>query len=238
MKVARFKNGPEIFFSFQGEGENCGRPSVFVRLSGCNLSCVWCDTPYTWDSKRFNRAEETMELSVEEAARAVTAHGCKNVVLTGGEPMLQQRELAELMRRLKPEGYFFEVETNATILPSAEFDALIGQYNCSPKLANSSVALKLRERPEALKFFAKSAKANFKFVVANPADLDEILQLTNKCQALTGQSLTGRVFLMSEARTKQELAEKETWLTEICKQNGFFYSDRLHIRLYGDRRGV
>lgn len=236
--MSKFGGGPEIFFSFQGEGKNCGRPSVFVRLSGCNLACVWCDTPYTWDWKKFRREEEAMELGVEEVAhqilRLAAKHfSCKNIVLTGGEPMLQQRELAELMRLLNSEGeFFFEVETNTTILPSAEFDTLIDQYNCSPKLGNSSNSKKWRESPKVYRFFTPHPKAFFKFVVAHPSDLQEILAL-----AAVYKIPKEKIYLMPEGTTAPELAEKQEWLPAACTQNGFLFSPRLHIEKFGNRRG-
>lgn len=236
MKIARFQKEAEIFFSIQGEGKNCGRPSVFVRLSGCNLACGWCDTPYTWDWKKFRREEEATELGVEEVAREILKDRCKNIVFTGGEPMLQQRALTALMRRLRPkgnEGFFFEVETNATILPSAEFDALIDQYNCSPKLSNSSNAKRLRERPAVYQRFAHHPKAFFKFVIASELDLQEILGL-----AAAYQIPKEKIYLMPEGTAARALQEKKKWLTGACKKNGFLFSPRLHIEKFGDRRGV
>lgn len=233
MKLARLNDRPEIFYSVQGEGKNAGTPSIFVRLSLCNLHCVWCDTPYTWDWKKFDKEKEIIEVSVKEVAEEMQKFPCKNVVLTGGEPMLQQNELVLLMSELKPDFYHFEVETNGTIIPSDELDRLMGQYNCSPKLENSGNSLKEREREEALRFFAKSPKTTFKFVMKNKNDLEEVVPLMKKYRISAD-----KVTLMPEGRTVESLKEKEDWLLPLCGEMGFHFSDRLHIHRFGDRRGV
>lgn len=184
-----------------------------------------------------------MELNVEEVAREILKHPCKNIVFTGGEPMLQQRELVKLMRSLNGEGtekgekFRFEVETNATIPPSKEFDALINQYNCSPKLANSSNtksnAKKLRELPQVYRFFADHPKAFFKFVAASQQDLVEILELAG-----TYRIPKEKIYLMPEGITAKALNEKKTWVVAACAKHGFLFTTRLHVEKYGNRRGV
>ena len=108
---------PEIFSSVQGEGVSAGVPSTFVRLATCNLRCAWCDTAYTWDWSRFDRVEQTMELPVEAVAEDVVARAPRNVVITGGEPLIQRRQLFLLISRLKAAGLRIEIETNGTIAP-------------------------------------------------------------------------------------------------------------------------
>lgn len=129
--------------------------------------------------------------------------------------------------------YFFEVETNGTILPSDEFDRLIDQYNCSPKLENSGNPLAERENEKALRFFAESPKATFKFVMKNKKDLEEVLQWAEKYRISAE-----RIYLMPEGRTAESLNEKKDWLLPLCRELGFRFSDRLHIHRFGDRRGV
>lgn len=233
MKLARFENRPEIFSSIQGEGKNAGAPSIFVRLSLCNLHCLWCDTEYTWNWEKFDKKKEIIDVSVEKVAEEIQKFSCKQVVLTGGEPMLQQEELVLLMSRLKPNLYFFEIETNGTIIPSAEFDRLINQYNCSPKLENSGNSLKEREREESLSFFAKTPKATFKFVMKDKSDLEEIVRIMEKYRISAD-----KVYLMPEGRTRESLKEKKVWLLPLCGEMGFHFSDRLHIHRFGDRRGI
>jgi organic radical activating enzyme len=154
------------------------------------------------------------------------------VVLTGGEPLLQEKELGELMDRLREDGeeWFFEIETNGTKMPGADFLAAVDQMNVSPKLANSGMGAELRLKPEVLSGLAATGKTWFKFVVQGEADIAEILKIS-------GIPLE-RVILMPEGRTVEELDKVAAWLAERCRDLGFRFSDRLHVRLWGDRRGV
>lgn len=227
-----------------------GQPSIFVRTSLCNLHCVWCDTDYTWnwlgtrfphqndsrpDYQKFDKKDWLTELPIEAVAAEVLRLPCRNVVLTGGEPMLQQPALVELMRFLKKSAadFHFEIETNGTLVPSAEFDFEIDQYNVSPKLSNAGMTPKQRERAAALRFFAKNPKANFKFVVAEPADLQEVASLVERYGISERQ-----VFLMPEGRSRSVLAARRRWLAEVCKAQGFWYTDRLHVQIWGAKKGV
>lgn len=250
LKLARLNGRPEVFYSIQGEGKSLGWPSIFVRTSLCNLHCVWCDTDYTWNWKgtrfphrndarpgyqKFDKKDWIAECRVDEVAAMVTDFPCHNVILTGGEPMIQQPALTDLMAvlREKSDRYRFEVETNGTLLPSEAFDAAIDQYNVSPKLENSGNGRKLRERPAAYRFFASSPKANFKFVVADPADLEEVLGLIDRFGIAPE-----KVWLMPEGSTRQTLARRRKWLVDICKDYGFRYTDRLHVQIWGSKKGV
>jgi organic radical activating enzyme len=247
IKIAKPDQHPEIFYSIQGEGKNLGQPSIFVRTSLCNLHCRWCDTDYTWNwkgtrfthdkdqepgYKKFDKKEVIAEMSVAEVAELVRQFPCKNVVLTGGEPMIQQEQLVELMEMLGPD-YWFEIETNGTLRPTVEFDALIHQYNVSPKLANSNNPPQLRERPKVYRYFAANPKAVFKFVLTQRSELEEVLSLVNKYEIPPE-----RVYLMPEGTAAAELAAKQTWLVEVCKAEGFHFTSRLHVWIYGDKRGV
>lgn len=227
-----------------------GRPSVFVRTSKCNLHCIWCDTDYTWNWKgtkfehindhrpgyqKFDKKEWIANCDIEHVAQTVAAYPCRNVILTGGEPMLQQAVLVTLMRRLRqtdPE-FRFEVETNGTLIAQAEFDRLVDQYNVSPKLENSNNPKQLRERPKAYHFFAKHSKAFFKFVVSEKNDLSEILELLARYTIAPE-----KVWLMPEGQQKQALNRRRKWLVEVCKTYGFNYTDRLHIQIWGAKKGV
>ncbi|MBL6445836.1 7-carboxy-7-deazaguanine synthase QueE [Fulvivirga sp. 29W222] len=250
MKLAKFNKKAEIFYTIQGEGKNIGRPSIFIRTSLCNLHCSWCDTDYTWNwigtpfkhekdaepgYKKYSKSEYIVQLSVDEIAEELSKINCKNIVLTGGEPLLQQSELLELMHLLRKNGptYRFETETNGTILPSEQFDNLIDQYNVSPKLKNSNNPLKMREKPEVYKFFSGNAKAVFKFVVSSSNDLDEILDLIAR-YAISPE----RVYLMPEGTSTEKLQAKQQWLINECKNHHLNYTDRLHIHIYGNKRGV
>lgn len=250
LHLARLNSRPEIFFSIQGEGKSIGVPSIFVRTSRCNLYCIWCDTDYTWNwigtpfahvndaqpgYRKFDPKDWIEVCPVAQVAEQVAMFPCYNVILTGGEPLLQQPGLIELMaalRRRSP-GYRFETETNGTRLPSAGFDAAIDQYNVSPKLENSANAHRLRERPTVLRYFARSPKANFKFVISSPADLAEVLELIDR-YAISPE----KVWLMPEGTHAAVLAERRLWLVEVCMQYNFRYSDRLHVQIWGNKKGV
>lgn len=149
--------------------------------------------------------------------------------------MLQQSGLCDLMQylRLQDGAYRFEVETNGTLIPTIEFDALIDQYNVSPKLANSNNPQKLREKAAVFRFFARSEKANFKFVVSEKIDLEEVMALIARYE-ITHE----KVWLMPEGTTAAALARRRKWLVEVCKSEGFRFSDRLHIQIWGSKKGV
>ena len=216
----------EIFYSVQGEGMLVGVPSVFVRTSGCNLRCVWCDTPYTsWQP-------EGDERSVEGIAEEVECHGASHVVVTGGEPMIAP-EIAELTRRLS--GHL-TIETAGTVDADVRCDLM----SISPKLANSTPEgrwaaqhERLRHQPEVLKSLMRRFPYQLKFVIAGPEDIAEVSAIVQETSADRE-----RVVLMPEGVDPQVLAERAKWLVEICKQEGFRFSPRLHIDVWGNRRGV
>jgi organic radical activating enzyme len=250
IKLARLNGGPEIFFTVQGEGKSIGRPSVFVRLSLCNLYCYWCDTDFTWNwvgtkfqhqkdglpgYEKFSKDAYMVTLPDEEIIRVIQSYPCDNLVFTGGEPLAQQKELTSLLTSLKSanRAYHFEIETNGTIIPSEEVDRNLDQYNVSVKLANSRVTERERIKPEAIRFFARSAKSNFKFVIDLQSDLDEVLAIVREFEIEKR-----KVYLMPQGINAAALKEKQQWLVEKCKELGFNYTDRIHIHIYGDKRGV
>ena len=229
---------PEIFASIQGEGPSAGQPTAFVRLSRCNLACVWCDTAYTWrftGPDSFDRAANQITLSEADVAARIAALGQSRLVITGGEPLLQAPALARMLALLQTmlPGTYVEVETNGTAAPPPALDALIQQYNVSPKLAHSGNAAELALRPEALAAFADDPRAFFKFVIAEPGDIDEVLALAN-----TYALPRARIFLMPEGRDSATLQSRGRWLADYCSKNELNFSDRLHIHLFGDTRGT
>lgn len=233
LKLSRLASGdPEIFTSLQGEGVSIGVPSVFVRLSLCNLRCSWCDTRYTWDWQRYDPRTEIVAVDLAEIVSRVIAGTARNVVLTGGEPMLQQRALTPVARDLKAAGRRLEVETNGTYRPTAELAALIDQWNVSPKLENSENDRPQREVPSALGWFASTPHAYFKFVIVEPKDLDEARSLIHRYTVPPE-----RVVLMPEGRDTVAMQERSLWLADACCAAGYRFSPRLHVVLWGDRRG-
>lgn len=250
LKLARLGDGPEIFHTLQGEGVSVGRPAVFVRLSLCNLHCRWCDTDYTWNwvgtpfvhdrasepgYMKYQQEEQILTLSPGEVAGQVARWATRRVVLTGGEPLLQQNGLGQLaaeLRAMDP-SYLFEVETNGTLLPGEELDAFISQYNVSPKLGNSGNKAELRLRPQVLEWFATCGKAWFKFVVASPDDVGEIHAVIDRA-GIPNE----RVLLMPEGRTPEAVNTHRDLVVKLCLDNGYTFTDRLHLRLFGARRGT
>ena len=224
MKIA------EIFYSIQGEGMLAGVPSVFVRTSGCNLRCTWCDTPYTsWQP-------EGEERSVESIADEVSAYGASHVVVTGGEPMIAPR-IEELTRGITQH---ITIETAGTVDANVRCDLI----SISPKLANSTPHDReggrwaaqhdrLRYQPGILKRLIERYPYQLKFVITDPADLEEVRAVTAEIGALRE-----RVLLMPEGVEPAVLAERGRWLVESCKREGFRFSPRLHVELWGNRRGV
>jgi 7-carboxy-7-deazaguanine synthase len=227
----------EIFYSIQGEGELTGVPSVFVRTSGCNLRCTWCDTPYaSWNPEGEPR-------SVAQIVAGVQAHRtARHVVLTGGEPMIA-KEIRELAAELKKLGYHITIETAATVGPNGIACDLA---SLSPKLLNSApdpvehAAWRrkheaTRWQPEVVRAWIDAHAYQFKFVVTRPEDVDE---LEHMLTALKRDIPRHRVLLMPEGTSLEKMRERAAWLAEVCKARGYRYAHRLHIELYGNKRGT
>ncbi len=207
-----------------------GVPSVFVRTSGCNLRCTWCDTPYTsWQPEGEDR-------SLDSIAKEVDRYEASHVVITGGEPMIAPR-IEELTRRLTQH---ITVETAGTVDVAVRCDLM----SISPKLGNSTPRdrdggrwadqhERLRYQPEVLKRLMGRYPYQLKFVVGQPGDLVEVGAIVQEIGAAKE-----RVLLMPEGVDPAVLAERGRWLVEICKKEGFRFSPRLHIELWGNRRGV
>jgi 7-carboxy-7-deazaguanine synthase len=219
----------EIFYSIQGEGTLAGVPSVFVRTSGCNLRCSWCDTPYTsWKP-------EGADMAVPEILQQVKDFGAQHAVVTGGEPMIA-RGVGELSEGLRAAGMHITFETAGTVYAPVQCDLM----SISPKLANSTPEGewarqhdKLRIQIEVLRRLMEVCDYQLKFVVSRPEDLGEIRDIVSRTQAETG-----KVILMPEGVDPARLREKAVWIAELCKTEGFRYGPRLHVDIWGDRRGV
>jgi 7-carboxy-7-deazaguanine synthase len=225
----------EIFYSIQGEGKRTGVPSAFVRASGCNLRCTWCDTPYaSWNPEGEN-------LSVEAITAKVAEFKSHDVVVTGGEPMVMP-DIAALCRRLKEAGHFITIETAATVFEPVAMDLA----SLSPKLSNSTpvereggkfAAAHERQRlniPVIQRFIDHAPDFQLKFVVSNEKDLVEIDQIL---AAVKGWQPSD-VMLMPEGIDSPTLASRSDWIIGICKDRGFRFCPRLHIALFGNKRGT
>lgn len=226
----------EIFHSLQGEGSLEGVPSVFIRTSGCNLRCAWCDTPYaSWEPE--GRLWD-LDAIVAEVQRYPAAH----VVLTGGEPMIANG-IHALAAELRLLGYHLTLETAGTVAPGGIACDLA---SLSPKLLHSAPSSTehpawhrrheaTRWKPEIVREWLSSYDYQLKFVVATRADIEEIAGMLEKL----GPGLPAhRVLLMPEAREAETQRQRSSWLAEECLRKGYRYAHRLHLSLWGNRRGV
>jgi 7-carboxy-7-deazaguanine synthase len=220
----------EIFYSLQGEGALIGTPSVFIRTSGCNLRCTWCDTPYTsW-------SPEGEERSLDSIVEEVNRYGAMHVVITGGEPMIAP-EIEDLTHRLHQH---VTIETAGTVDTPVRCDLM----SISPKLANSTPLQRdngrwaqqherLRYQPEVLKRLIQLYSYQLKFVIVDPGDIAQVRAIVEEIGAAKS-----RVVLMAEGVDQSVLAERGRSLAEIAKREGYRFTPRLHIDLWGNRRGV
>jgi 7-carboxy-7-deazaguanine synthase len=222
----------EIFESLQGEGASSGSPCIFVRLAQCNLHCRWCDTKYTWDFERYRYEDEVREQSAVDVAQLVNAALSRRLVLTGGEPLLQQRALKEFFAELAPD-ITVEVETNGTIVPEPASLARVNQWNVSPKLSNAGDPEQFRIRLEALSALRDSARAYLKLVVNDDSDFAE-------ADALVARLAwpRDRVLLMPEAADREQLRTRSPAVAEAAHARAYRFSSRLHLELWGGRRGT
>ena len=248
----------EIFYYIQGEGKLTGIPSFFVRVSGCNLRCTWCDTPYaSWDAASENAREMTPVQIAAEIERFATApRTIRHVVITGGEPMIM-KELPELLQQLHQLGKHTTVETAGTVWINGLGNGWIDLASISPKLANSTpndrVGGRFAQAHErsridlnVLKTFAIGGngavkKCQWKFVISSEADVVEMEELIRRLNAELPEGSKVRaedILLMPEGIDAATLTERSRGLADICKQRGYRLSPRLHVHLWGNMRGT
>jgi 7-carboxy-7-deazaguanine synthase len=225
----------ELFYSIQGEGKLVGVPSVFVRASGCNLRCVWCDTPYSsW-------SPEGEDVPVSEIVRRVGEFGARHVVVTGGEPMIMP-DIVQLCDALHHNKHHITIETAATVFHPLKLDLA----SLSPKLSNSTphdreggrfVAMHERQRLNIgviQQFIDHAPDLQLKFVVSSDRDLDEIQEILEQLKHVNPSD----VLLMPEGTDAATLDSRAGWIADVCKRTGFRYCPRLHVALYGNTRGT
>jgi len=221
----------EIYESFQGEGPFAEETSLFIRTSGCNLRCSFCDTPFTsWNP-------EGEQVTLDQLAERVQTTDAQHVVLTGGEPMLAP-QLAELSDVCRAAGKVITIETAGTVDRSVECDLMA----ISPKLRNSTPDdhawsvrhEETRHQPAVIRSLFGRYDAILKFVIDHQADVDEVAAYLTQFPEIVAD----KVWLMPQARTQQELAERCDWVRSAADANGFRFSSRLHIQRFGNQRGV
>lgn len=223
----------EIFYSIQGEGILAGVPSVFIRTTGCNLRCTWCDTPYTsWKPEGY-------QLLYGALLSEVRRHWCGHVVITGGEPMILP-DLLELTEKVKDIDQHITIETAGTAYQKVVCDLM----SISPKLSNSTPHDRedgkfaaqheeLRYQPDVLKQLISEYNYQLKFVISSVKDVREARDIVREIGASRS-----KVLLMPEGTTREALTERAQWLVTVCKDFGYRYCPRLHIDIWGNKRGV
>ncbi len=233
----------EVFYSIQGEGKLIGVPSVFVRASGCNLRCVWCDTPYaSWEPEGEDWSVDRIVATVDRLLIGATgAMAPGHVVLTGGEPMIMP-DIVDLAQALKAQNHHITIETAATVYRDLPVDLA----SLSPKLSNSTphhreggrfAAAHEKNRinvPVIQQFVDTSPDFQLKFVVSDQRDLDEIDALLSQIKGWQPSD----VLLMPEGIDAAILRSRSGWIGEVCKRTGYRYCPRLHVELYGNTRGT
>ena len=261
VKVPKFQpgglllSGDKIFYTLQAEGATIGRPAIFIRLQNCNLSCNWknaggslCDAFYTWDTTSKDYWTSSLFLPFADILKEVQKYPqCKRIVITGGEPLLQQTQIIELFNAL-PKDYIVEIETNGTISP----DGLINnlpfewldertqamsswrlQINCSPKLSSAGDSVEKRIKIAALRAINAYANSYFKFVITQDSDIDEVKELLRLVHLDND-----KVILMPEGISNDVLAQRMQTLAEIAKETGWAVTPRLQIFIWGNKRGT
>jgi len=225
----------EMFYTLQGEGKYSGFPCVFIRTSGCNLRCVWCDTPFaSWEP-------DGLPKSIDDILEETKQAGWSNVhhyIISGGEPMIQ-KELPELVNALNERGHFITIETAGTVYKPLD----IGLFSISPKLANSIPGKEefpkehrlhmKNNKHDKLGEFINNVDYQLKFVTCNDQDTVEILEIVNRFNVPRH-----KVFLMPEGITQEALAARALEVANICKREGFVFTGRLHVDLWGNTRAT
>ena len=216
--------------TFQGEGPSCGHPALFIRLSRCNLACARCDTKYTWDWSRFDPREESTKQPVEDLVAWAASSPVELVVISGGEPLIQQRNLIPLVRGLLAAGKRIEFETNGTIAPDPALLVDGVRFNVSPKLSSFGVDEAKSIMPAVLKALAASGRAAFKFVAATVVDLDRIAELADAHRLVP-------VWVMPEGTTAEAITAATRVLADAVAARHWHFTTRLHVLAFTDARG-
>lgn len=219
----------EIFYSIQGEGTSIGLPAIFLRLHVCNLTCEWCDTRYTWDVNHPDY-DKYQTVGLDAILPRLAQYPCRRLVITGGEPLLHAAAIENLLGQLGEE-WQIEIETNGT-LPGRAAIRERCQLNVSPKLPSAKNRVKT-VRPSVLEVLKQSRNPWFKFVVADTVDFEAMVRVIDECDLPQE-----RIIVMPEGQDPDTLAAHALEVVELVKEKGYRLLPRLHVLLYGNRRGV
>jgi 7-carboxy-7-deazaguanine synthase len=228
----------EIFgVTLQGEGVNQGKPCSFIRTALCNLDCKWCDTPFTWDwtGKNgivYSKEKEIKRMSIQEIVERLD-HDTPRIVISGGEPMIQQKNLFHLAEELMKKNHLIEIETNGTIEPSDQWKSQPSiQFNVSPKLAHSGVSKDKAIKISTLKQY-EALNSVFKFVVKDADCIEQIKEIVEQTRISND-----RVWLMPEGRTSDQIINQTKQVFDLCVANKWNLTSRLQVLAYNDKRGI
>jgi organic radical activating enzyme len=223
-------SGDGTFFTLQGEGDSIGKPTVFLRLHLCNLQCSWCDTRYTWDRTTREFWQESQDWDIDRAISEISVFNQHRLVITGGEPLMQQPMVSRLIKRIPD--WDIEIETNGTILPIQDL-ANRCQFNVSPKLNNSGNKELSRLKPDVLRAYNALSKTTFKFVAQFVDDIHEIDVIVAKC-AIDPK----KIIIMPEGKSEEEIVNHAIAIIDDVKLRGWRLLPRLQVILWGNKRGI
>lgn len=250
MLITKLENGqPEVFLTVQGEGTTIGKPCIFIRFSVCNLACKWCDSYFTWNfderpgenkhsKPKVKKEIFQMLITQDELIKEIQKFECKNLVFTGGEPTIYQKELIEVMNKLREinKDYYFEVETNGTLVLQDPFIELINQINCSPKLASSGNASLVANRSAAINKIKDFNETIFKFVICKKTIAEDIVEIQQWQEQYCIQN--NRIWLMPEGITRKDIIIGSKIIVENFCKLGYNLSPRLHVLLWQNKRAT
>ena len=253
MKLAKMPDGScEIYGPvIQGEGADIGLPVFFVRFAGCNLYCKWCDTPYTWYyegsnhehvySDKVNRSDYEIEITPEQVVEKILAlkgdSEIRNVIFSGGEPLLQQKQIIEISKLLIEESpeWYLSIETNGTIKLTEGLGKLLTTINCSPKLESSGCLKKHRNKPKSINSYVEQVPSFFKFVAGIETFDHDIAEIENWQKE--NNISDNCIYVMPEGIDKDQIIAGTLFLEQNLKKN-WHVTSRLHVLLHGDKRAV
>lgn len=222
--------------TIQGEGPNAGVISTFVRLQGCTLKCVWCDTLDVWPHGNEYSFEEIFEMW-EKVDLIDRLEKGQHLILTGGSPLKQEQRLFNfIVQFIQRYGFkpYIEVENEAVLMPSQQFVDIVDWWNNSPKLSNSGMKPRVRIKPDVLKFMGQLPNSIFKFVVASQQDWEEI----ENDYIIPGFITKDKIVIMPEGQTQEELAKTREMAADMAIQHQVRFTDRLHVTIWNKRTGV